>query len=61
MSSGAREAPGTITFFGGMEKVVVRALGVKGGRLSSPEVGTNVGPLFSIAMDQEQGNTIVIH
>jgi hypothetical protein len=31
----------------------------EGGRLSSPEVGTNVGVLFSNAIDQEQGNTIV--
>jgi hypothetical protein len=29
------------------------------GRLSSPEVGANVGHLFLIAMNQEQGNTIV--
>jgi hypothetical protein len=27
--------------------------------VSSPEVGANVGHLFSNAMDQEQGNTIV--
>jgi hypothetical protein len=26
--------------------------------VSSPEVGTNVGHLFSNAMNQEQGNTI---
>jgi hypothetical protein len=31
----------------------------KGGRLSSLEVGANVGHLFSNAMNQEQGNTIV--
>jgi hypothetical protein len=31
----------------------------EGGRLSSPEVGANVGHLFSNAMNQEQGNTIV--
>jgi hypothetical protein len=31
----------------------------EGGRLSSPEVGANVGNLFSNAVDQEQGNTIV--
>jgi hypothetical protein len=29
------------------------------GRLSSPEVGANVGHFFSNVMDQEQGNTIV--
>jgi hypothetical protein len=27
--------------------------------MSSPEVGTNVGNLFSDAMNQEQGNTNV--
>jgi hypothetical protein len=27
--------------------------------VSSPEVGTNVGHLFSNGVDQEQGNTIV--
>jgi hypothetical protein len=31
----------------------------EGGCLSSPEVGSNVGHLFSNAVDQEQGNTIV--
>jgi hypothetical protein len=61
MFSGARAAPGTIAFFGGMAKVVVQALGVECGRLSSQEVGTNVGHLFSIVVDQKQGNTIVIH
>jgi hypothetical protein len=59
MSSGARAAPSTIAFFGGMSKVVARAPGVEGGRLSSPEVGTNVGYLFSNVVKQEQGNTIV--
>jgi hypothetical protein len=59
MSSGARATPGAIAFFGGMTKVVARAPGVEGGRLSSPEVGTNVGHLFSNAVNQEQGNTIV--
>jgi hypothetical protein len=58
MSSGARAAPGAIAFFGGMTKVVARAV-VEGGRLSSTEVGTNVGHLFSNAVNQEQGNTIV--
>jgi hypothetical protein len=29
--------------------------------VSSPEVGANVGHLFSNAMGQEQGNTIVNH
>jgi hypothetical protein len=30
----------------------------EGGRSSSPEVGANVGHLFSNATDKEQGNTI---
>jgi hypothetical protein len=46
MSSGARVAPGAIAFFGDMMKVVARAPGVEGGRLSSLEVGANVGHLF---------------
>jgi hypothetical protein len=32
---------------------------VEGGRLSTPEVGTNVGHLFSNVVNQEQDNTIV--
>jgi hypothetical protein len=32
---------------------------VEGGHSGSPEVGANVGHLFSNAMNQEQGNTIV--
>jgi hypothetical protein len=44
MSSGCRAAPGTVAFFGGMSKV--NAL-------------SNVGHLFSNAINQEQGNTIV--
>jgi hypothetical protein len=60
MSSGARAAPGTTTFFGGMAKVVVQALVVEGGRSSSQEVGANLVHLFSIAVNQEQGNTFVI-
>jgi hypothetical protein len=31
----------------------------EGGRLSSPEMGANVGHLFSNVVGQEQGNTIV--
>jgi hypothetical protein len=31
----------------------------EGGRVSSPEVGANVGHYFSKAMNQEQGNTNV--
>jgi hypothetical protein len=61
MSNGARAAPGAIAFFGDMTKVVVQVLGVKGCRLSSPKVGANVGHLFSNAVNQEQGNTIVKH
>jgi hypothetical protein len=53
MSSGARAAPGAIAFFGGMTEVVARAPVVDGGRLSSPEVGANVGHLFSIAVNEE--------
>jgi hypothetical protein len=59
MSSGAREAPGAIAFFGGMTKVVVRVPCVEAGHLSSPEVGANLGHLFSNVVNQEQGNTIV--
>jgi hypothetical protein len=59
VSSGARAAPGTTAFFGGMAKIVVRALLVEGGRSSSPEVDANVGHLFSNIMNQEQGNTFV--
>ena len=59
MSSGARAVLGAISFFGGMTKVVARAPGVEGGRLSSPEVGANVGHLFSNVVGQEQGNKIV--
>ena len=50
MSSGARAAPGAIAFFDGMTKVVAQAI-VGDGRLSSPEVGANVGHLFSNAMN----------
>jgi hypothetical protein len=38
--------------------MVARAI-VEGGLLSSPEVGANVGHLFSNVVNQEQGNTIV--
>jgi hypothetical protein len=31
----------------------------EGGRMSSPEVGANVGHLFSNSINQEQGNMIV--
>jgi hypothetical protein len=52
MSSGARAAPGAIAFFGGMTKVIARAV-IKGGRLSSPEVGANFGHSFSNVVNQE--------
>jgi hypothetical protein len=48
--------PGTIAFFGGMSKVDALPKVVE---VSSPEVGANVGHLFSNAINQEQGNTIV--
>jgi hypothetical protein len=60
VSNGARAAPGAAAFFGGMTMIVVRVLLVEGGRLSSPTVGANIGHLFSIAVNQEQGNTFVI-
>jgi hypothetical protein len=41
-----------------MTKVVARVV-AESGRLSSPEVGTNIIHLFSNAVNQEQGNTIV--
>jgi hypothetical protein len=58
MSSCLRAAPGAIAFFRGMTKVVARAVAISG-RLSSPEVGANVVHLFSNAVNEEQGNTIV--
>jgi hypothetical protein len=58
ISSSARAAPGTIAFFGGMTMVVAQAV-IEGGRLSSPEVGTNVGHLFLNVVIKNQGNTIV--
>jgi hypothetical protein len=59
VSNVARAAHGADAFFSGMANVIVRVLVVKGGRSSSLEVGTNIGHLFSIAMNQE-GNTFVI-
>jgi hypothetical protein len=56
VSSGCRAALGTVVFFGGMSKIDDRSKVVE---VSSPEVGANVGYLFSDAIDQEQGNTIV--
>jgi hypothetical protein len=56
VSSGCSAAPVTIVFFGGMMMVVALPKIVE---VSTPEVGANVGHLFSNAIDQEQGNTIV--
>jgi hypothetical protein len=56
VSSGCRAAPGTVAFFGGMSKMDALPKVVE---VSSPEVGANVGYLFSNAINQEQGNTIV--
>ena len=47
MSSGCSAAPGDVIFFGGMTKVVALPKIVE---VSTPEVGTNVGDLFSNAM-----------
>jgi hypothetical protein len=58
VSSGCRAAPGTVAFFDGMLKVDALPKVVE---VSSPEVGANVGHLFSNAMSQEQGNTIDNH
>jgi hypothetical protein len=58
VSSGARAAPGVAAFFGGTTKVVVRVL-VECGRLSSPEVGTNVGLLFMIAESQNKATQVL--
>jgi hypothetical protein len=41
-----------------MTKVVARAV-AESGHLSSSEVAANVGHLFSNAVNQEQGNTVV--
>jgi hypothetical protein len=56
VSNGCSAAPGAVVFFGGMMKVVALPKIVE---VSTPEVGANVGHLFSNTIDQEQGNTIV--
>jgi hypothetical protein len=56
VSNGCRAAPGTVAFFGDMSKMDALLKVVE---VSSPEVGTDVGLLFSNAICQEQGNTIV--
>jgi hypothetical protein len=52
-------APVAEAFFGGMTKVMFAedVQKLKKMEVSSPEVGSNVGDSFSIAMNQEQGNT----
>jgi hypothetical protein len=47
-------APDAVIFFGGMTKVNALPKVVEVG---TPEVGANVGDLFSNAMSYEQGNT----
>ena len=58
-SSGCKvPAPVAEAFFGGMTKVML-AESVQDSKkmeVSSPEVGANVGDLFSNTMNQEQGN-----
>jgi hypothetical protein len=49
VSSGCRAAPGAAVFFGGMTKVDALPKVVE---VSTPEVGTNVGHLFSNAINQ---------
>jgi hypothetical protein len=56
VSRGCSAAPGAAVFFGGMTKVDALPKVVE---VSTLEVGANVGYLFSNAIDQEQGNTIV--
>jgi hypothetical protein len=56
LSSGCSAAPGAFVFFSGMTKVDALPKVVE---VSTPEVGANVGHLFSNAINQEQGNTIV--
>jgi hypothetical protein len=47
-SSGCRAAPGAVIFFNGMTKVYTLSKVVE---VSTPEVGANVGDLFSNAMN----------
>jgi hypothetical protein len=46
VSIGCRAAPGAVIFFGGMTKIDALPMIVE---VSTPEVGTNVGDLFSNA------------
>ena len=54
VSSGCSTTPGAVIFFGDMMKVDALLKVVE---VSTPEVGANVGDLFSNAMNKEQGNT----
>jgi hypothetical protein len=56
VSNGCSAAPDAVVFFGGMTKVDPLSKVVE---VSTPEVGANVVDLFSNAINQEQGNTIV--
>jgi hypothetical protein len=56
LSSGCRAAPGAVAFFGDILKMDALPKVVE---VSSSEVDANVGHLFSNAINQEQGNTIV--
>jgi hypothetical protein len=56
VSSGCSAASGAAVLFGSMMKVDALSKVVE---VRTLEVGTNVGHLFSNAMNQEQGNTIV--
>jgi hypothetical protein len=56
VSSGCSAASSAAVFFDGMTKVDALPKVVEA---STPEVAANVGYLFSNAIDQEQGNTIV--
>jgi hypothetical protein len=47
VSSGCSAAPGVVVFFGGITKVDALPKNVE---VSTPEVGANVGDLFSNAM-----------
>jgi hypothetical protein len=56
MSSGARAAPGAIAFFGDMTKVVVRALGVGGGKETEEEQKTTRIPCKEKVRRNYRGN-----
>jgi hypothetical protein len=56
VSSACSAAPSAVVLFGGKTKFDALSKVVE---VSTLEVGANVGYLFSNAIDQEQGNTIV--